>query len=259
MPNDTPPPGLRLNKALAQAGIASRRGADEIIKAGRVAINGQRVTEPGTRIDPDNDDVRVDGKPLPGAQENRTVLLHKPDQVVSTASDPEGRPTVFDLLPDELRKLRLFHVGRLDFFSEGLILLTTDGELCNALIHPSRHMDKVYHVTTRPAPSDAQLKTMRQGMVLAEGEKLAPVKARGIAAEAGTGTIEMVLRQGVNRQIRRMCRDLDLTILRLIRVAEGPLRLGELPRGKWREVAGAELERLRQAAGVAREQAPASR
>jgi 23S rRNA pseudouridine2605 synthase len=249
MPNTTPPPGLRLNKALAQAGISSRRGADAIIKAGRVSINAETVTEPGTRIDPSFDDVRVDGKPLPAAQQNRTILLHKPPQVVTTASDPEGRTTVFDLLPPNLRSLRLFHVGRLDYFSEGLILLTTDGELCNALTHPSRETEKVYHVTTRPPPSQEQLKTMRQGMVLAEGEKLAPVKARVVAREADTATVEMVLHQGVNRQIRRMCRDLDLVILRLVRVAEGPVRLGELPRGQWRELHGAELDRLRKSAG----------
>jgi 23S rRNA pseudouridine2605 synthase len=250
MPEQSSSDGLRLNKAIAQAGIASRRKADELILAGRVSVNGQVVDQPGVRVDLSADDVRVDGRSLPGAQAQRTFLMHKPVQVVTTAKDPQGRTTVFDLLPKKLRDLRLFHVGRLDFFSEGLLLLTTDGDLCNALTHPSRHLEKHYHVVVRPEAPDAALKAMRRGMTLAEGEKLAPVKVRVLARQAGTSTLEMTLRQGVNRQIRRMCRDLDLTILRLIRVAEGPLRLGDLPSGAFRELEGAELQRLREAGGL---------
>jgi 23S rRNA pseudouridine2605 synthase len=250
MPETSSSVGLRLNKAIAQAGIASRRKADELILSGRVSVNGQVVDQPGVRVDLVADEVRVDGRILPRPQDHRTFVMHKPVQVVTTAKDPQGRTTVFDLLPKRLRGLRLFHVGRLDYFSEGLLLLTTDGDLCNALTHPSRHLEKHYHVAVRPEASQAALKTMRRGMTLAEGEKLAPVKVRVLARQAGVSTLEMTLRQGVNRQIRRMCRDLDLTILRLIRVAEGPLRLGDLPAGAFRELEGAELQRLREAGGL---------
>ncbi len=253
-------PLLRINKYLSECGVASRRGADELIQAGRVQLNGIVVAEPGAKIAPESDVVLVDGKPvrhpslLPGASDNLTVLLHKPKQVVTTRHDPQGRQTVFDILPQEFRRKRLLHVGRLDYFSEGLLLLATDGSLVNRLIHPRWHLPKVYHVLVRGEASEAKLNVMRRGMTLAEGETLAPVQARILRADEGKsagGTwLELTLLQGLNRQIRRMCRDLDLTVLRLIRVAQGPLRLGTLNPGQCRALTTEEENALRQAVGL---------
>jgi len=247
---------LRINKFLSECGVASRRGADELILAGRVQLNGVVVDGPGVRVAPESDVVLVDGKPVrhpaqtPGADENVTVLLHKPKQVVTTRRDPEGRQTVFDILPQELRGKRLLHVGRLDYFSEGLLLLTTDGELMNRLIHPRWHLPKVYHVLVRGEAREAQLDVMRRGMTLAEGERLAPTQARVLRKDAGGTWLELTLVQGLNRQIRRMCRDLDLTVLRLIRVQQGPIRLGTLNPGQCRTLAIDESNALRRAVGL---------
>lgn len=239
--------GLRLNKVIAHSGLASRRAADAMIQEGRVTVNGEAVTEPGARIDPSKDTVAVDGTTLAfGAGERKTyILCNKPVQVVSTARDPQGRKTVLDMLPPRYAGMRLYPVGRLDYFSEGLLLLTDDGELTLRLTHPRYHLPKTYHVTVREKPSPAMLETMRGGMTLAEGEKLAPVEARLL--EPRGNVMEMTLNQGVNRQIRRMCRDLGLTVLRLVRVSSGPLLLGSLPAGAVRELDEQELAALKRA------------
>lgn len=244
---------MRINKYLAEAGVCSRRGADELIKSGVVRINGA-VAGMGTQVG-DADSVTVRGRPVETREAAPChILLHKPVGVVSTASDPEGRPTVLDILPDSLKKdgnrpRRLYPAGRLDFFSEGLLLITDDGPLTNALTHPRRHIPRTYEVTVREAPTEAALKTMRQGMTLAEGERLAPVEVRTRRVSKGT-VLEMVLHQGVNRQVRRMCRDLNMTVLSLRRVAMGPLLLGDLPSGKARLLTPAELDALRRAVGL---------
>jgi 23S rRNA pseudouridine2605 synthase len=245
---------LRLNKALAMTGCCSRRQADELIAAGRVSVNGQVVTELGLKVDSRRDALAVDGRPLTMPREDQaelTLLLHKKPGVVTTARDPQGRPTVFDELPARFRDRRLFSVGRLDFFSEGLLLLTTDGELAFRLAHPRWHVAKRYRVTVRGRVGPALFETMAKGMTLAEGECLAPVRAR-LDARLGPDrfVLEMELAQGVNRQIRRMCRDLGLTVLRLARVAQGPLPLGNLPPGQCRELTSGELTALRQAVGL---------
>lgn len=249
-------PLLRINKYLSECGAASRRGADELILAGRVQLNGVAVTEPGIRVDPVTDKVLVDGKAVahPAASgsggHELTLLLHKPVQVVTTRSDPQGRQTVFDILPQEYRNERLLHVGRLDFFSEGLLLLTTDGGLMNRLIHPRWHLPKVYHVLVRGAVSDIKLGIMRDGMTLKEGEKLAPVEVGILRSDAGGVWLEMTLLQGINRQIRRMCRDLGLTVLKLIRVRQGPISLGSLNPGQCRPLTPQEVRGLRRAVGL---------
>ncbi|MDP3426965.1 MAG: pseudouridine synthase, partial [Humidesulfovibrio sp.] len=181
---------------------------------------------------------------------NVTVLLHKPVQVVTTTRDPQGRKTVFDILPQEFRAQRLLHVGRLDYFSEGLLLLTTDGSLMNRLISPRWHLPKVYHVLVRGKVDEAWLEIMRKGMTLAEGEKLAPVEVRILRQDQREAWLEMVLVQGLNRQIRRMCRDMGRTVLRLIRVRQGFLELGSLKPGEARELTPDEVLRLRQAVGL---------
>ncbi|MEF3696536.1 pseudouridine synthase, partial [Desulfolutivibrio sp.] len=179
------------------------------------------------------------------------MVFHKPVQTVTTASDPQGRPTVFELLPPEIPRQGLFTVGRLDFYSEGLLLFTDDGELTHRLTHPSTHVPKIYHVLVRGQVSEHTLAIMGQGMRLAEGEVLAPVTASVLYRETPERTLlSLRLIQGVNRQIRRMCRDLGLTVLRLVRVAQGPIALGDLPRGTFRPLTPEEVSALRAAAGL---------
>ena len=243
---------MRLNKALAAAGICSRRAADDLIAAGAVTLNGQVVTEPGTRMDPERDVLTCNGVPVrppqPGERAYTYILLNKPVQTVTTAKDPEGRATVLDILPAHLKDRRLFSVGRLDYFSEGLLLLTDDGELTNRLTHPRHHLPKVYEVQLRELPVEEELRRMRRGMTLDEGERLAPVEAEIISQKPVM--LRLVLHQGINRQIRRMCRDLRLTILRLRRVKLGPLRLGDLPVGESRPLTVEEATALRTAVGL---------
>lgn len=243
---------IRLNKALAAAGLCSRRKADDIIRAGHVSVNGQVVTELGVRVNPGKDIVTVHGQPLlypqAGKHAHTYVALHKPIQVVSTVRDPEGRPTVLDLLPEDLRARRLYPVGRLDYFSEGLLLLTDDGELTNRLTHPRRHVPKVYEVTVREVPGQEALARMRRGMRLKEGEKLAPVDVTLLPGPPCL--LRLTLYQGINRQIRRMCRDLRLTILSLRRVQIGPLHLGDLPKGQCRQLQQLEINALQKAVGM---------
>lgn len=240
--------GVRLNKTLADAGICSRRKADDIISQGLVSINGVTVTSLGLRVFP-QDIVAVNGVPIASKETRTYLVMHKPIQVLCTAKDPEGRPTVLDLLPAPWNALRLYPVGRLDYFSEGLIILTDDGELAHKMAHPRHHLPKVYHVLVREDVSEEMLEAMSSGMQLAEGETLAPMEVEILPPSASSrGTLlQMTLHQGINRQIRRMCRDLSLTILTLSRVAQGPLQLGELPSGKVRVLSEIEVQSLRNA------------
>lgn len=243
--------GIRLNKALAQAGVCSRRAADELIRSGKVTVNG-RPADIGAPVRPGVDDIRVDGRPVgfPKREQALYFLLNKPPEVVTTARDPQGRPTVLDLLGQDAQGRRVFPVGRLDYFSEGLLILTTDGELANRLMHPRWHLPKLYNVVVREEIPEEALAAMRSGMTLAEGEHLAPVKARVARRDQRSTVLEMELVQGVNRQIRRMCRDLGLTILKLVRVSQGPLELGSLGRGEHRPLRLDEVVALKKAVGL---------
>lgn len=238
-----PEESMRLNKAIAASGLCSRRKADELILSGRVTVNGVAEPNPARQVSP-HDALEVDGKLLTGAQNFCYLLLNKPVQVVCTVNDPEGRPTVMDYLPENVRGLRLYPVGRLDYFSEGLLLLTNDGQLAQRLTHPSHHQPKTYEVLVRGAVPEAALAVMRRGMRLAEGEDLMPVEVESSFARGRT-LLRMVLHQGLNRQIRRMCRDLGLTILHLKRVALGPLDLGCLVAGRARHLTAAEIKLLK--------------
>ena len=251
------PPALRINHFLAQAGICSRRKADELIAGQRVRLNGE-IAAPGSKVTA-ADQVTLDGKKIPwpatinaapDAPANERfayILLNKPVQVVSTVHDPQNRTTVLDLLPEELRRLRLFPVGRLDYFSQGLLILTNDGNLTYRLTHPKWHMPKVYHVLVRGRVTESALRAMRDGMTLSEGESVAPVDCRILRLTTKNDTwLEMILHQGINRQIRRMLRDLNLTILRLARVRQGSLALGELKAGEWRHLSAEEVRALQE-------------
>ncbi|MEF2232072.1 MAG: pseudouridine synthase [Pseudodesulfovibrio sp.] len=250
MTNDTDL--IRLNKFLAQSGVASRRGADDMIFAGRVAVNGSTADSPGVKVDPARDSVTLDGKAvgLPHQNESITLMLHKPVEIVTTAKDPQGRKTVLDLLPEKIREMRPFPVGRLDFYSEGLLLLTTDGDLCHRLTHPKWHLPKVYEVTIRGVVPPQAIEAMRTGMALEDGTELASAKVHAQKPVAGAQVLEITLIQGINRQIRRMCQESGLTILRLCRVRQGPLALGKLKRGEWRELTSEELTALKKAVGL---------
>lgn len=240
---------IRLNKAIAAAGLCSRRKADDLILQGMVQVDGMVETNPGRRIT--SETITVLGKHLQKPQDFYYYLLHKPVHTVCTVYDPQGRPTVLDCLPETVRKIRLYPVGRLDYFSEGLLLLTNDGELAQRLTHPRYHLPKTYEVLLRESPSPTDLATMRQGMTLTEGEKLLPVTVDVIRAlPQGRCLLRMILRQGVNRQIRRMCRDLELTVLRLRRVAQGPLQLGSLAYGQTRVLSSQELSALKEEVGL---------
>ncbi|WP_319781287.1 pseudouridine synthase [Maridesulfovibrio sp.] len=239
---------IRLNKYIASAGLTSRRGADELVQKGKVKINGQLADSPGIQVDPENDQVEVNGKLVQHNQKSKDIyiLLHKTIETVTTAKDPQGRKTVLDLLPPEIIKRRVFPVGRLDFYSEGMLLLTTDGELCNRMTHPKWHLPKIYHVTIRGKLSDKEMSVIKNGMFLEDkGELLAPVKIRIISEVGETTKYEMELHQGINRQIRRMFDEFGKTILRLKRVRQGRIELGNLKPGKWRELSDKELTLLK--------------
>ncbi len=253
---------VRLNKAIADAGICSRRKADELIFAGKVQVNGVIIDNPGTKVDLVRDQVLCQGREI-GSNSSKKysyLALHKPIAVLCTVQDPEGRETVMDLLPAAWRSKRLYPVGRLDYFSEGLILLTDDGDFAHRLTHPRWHLSKVYQVVVRTNYKNYDLNAciaeMENGMKLAEGEELAPVQIevleRIFHKHLGQEQIvfKMTLFQGVNRQIRRMCRDLDLTILKLKRIAHGSISLGNLPLGKVRELNPREVQELKNSLGL---------
>lgn len=250
---------VRLNKALALAGICSRRKADQWIKNGLIKVNQETVQELGYKIDPGQDRIQVQDRELPliAEQEARHIYLalHKPVYVISSLFDPQHRTCLPDLLPAELRQSRLVPAGRLDYMSEGLLILSTDGDLIQCATHPSGKNIKTYQLLIREEVQPAQLSILRQGMRLKEGELLAPVKARILRPEKNQGLwLEIKLSQGVNRQIRRICRDLGLTVLRLIRTRHGPVSLGSLQPGQFRALTSKEiyaLKRVKSSSGKA--------
>ncbi|MGI9081176.1 MAG: pseudouridine synthase [Thermoleophilaceae bacterium] len=231
---------MRLAKYLAHSGVASRRAAEGLIAAGRVTVRGTRVSDPALDVD-ERSAVAVDGRAV--VPEPREVhLLHKPAGVVSTASDTHGRPTVIELVPSVRR---LYPVGRLDAGSTGLILLTNDGELADLLTHPRYGVEKVYRALVAPAPvPERALRVLREGVELDDG-CTSPARARQLRP----GLIELAIREGRNRQVRRMCEAVGHRVVALERVAFGPLRLGNLPPGDSRALSSAEVERLRKDAG----------
>jgi pseudouridine synthase len=241
-PDRDDPRGVRLQKVLAAAGVASRREAERIIQSGRVEVNGRVVTALGTRIDPSADRIRVDGAPVGRAEHAVTLLLHKPKGVLSTASDPQGRPTVLDLVRGV--RARLFPVGRLDWNSEGLLLLTNDGDLAQRLTHPSNHIPKTYRVKVKGIVGREALERVRHGLFL-DGRRTMPAPVRRISSQANTW-LEVVLYEGRKNQIRRVFERLGHPVLKLRRTAIGPLQDRDLKPGEWRELSPAEIRALRE-------------
>jgi len=235
----TAPPGERLQKILAQAGLGSRRTAEDLIAEGRVRVNGE-VARLGTRADAEADTIEVDGAVIGVRQGLVHYLLNKPAGVVTTASDPEGRPTVVALVPPEPR---VYPVGRLDADTEGLLLLTNDGELAHRLTHPSFGVDKEYLAEVEGTPSRGALRRLREGVELDDGPT-APAKVSLV----GDHTLRITIHEGRNRQVRRMADAVGHPVRRLVRVRIGPLTDRRLAPGEWRELTQAEVRSLERAA-----------
>src|SRR5690606_7556473 len=226
-------------------GIASRRDAEELILEGRVEVDGEVVRELGTRVDRMRQEIRVDGEPLPHPK-RAYFAVHKPVGIVSTMSDPSGRPRVIDSLPPSLG--RLYNVGRLDLGSEGLILVTNDGDLANLLTHPRHGVQKTYHVEVAGTPDREVLAQLEKGVYLAEG-KARVVSARIKTHRKQSTVLEIVLDEGRNREIRRILAHMGHKVMRLIRIAVGPVRLGDMPAGAYRRLTQEEVAKLREASG----------
>ncbi len=237
-------PAERLGRWLARQGIASRRGADELLRQGRVMVNRVTASPSGQLIEPDRDLIEVDGRPVASEQRPRRYLaLNKPVGVVSTVRDPEGRPTVLDLVPDGAG---LFPVGRLDRDSRGLLFLTDDGELSQRLTHPRYGASKTYRVRLGQPISRRQLQELREGPVLEDG----PTHPTAVRPEARGEVLFVTLREGRNRELRRILEQVGSTVLDLERVEFAGIRLGTLPPGAVRELSRAEVTRLRREAGL---------
>jgi 23S rRNA pseudouridine2605 synthase len=244
----------RLQKILAAAGIASRRKAEEIIAAGRVTVNGKTVTELGTKADPAHDTICVDGKPLQPPQKLLYILLHKPKGYVTTTSDPEGRPTVMQLLGHQPE--RLYPVGRLDYASEGLLLFTNDGALAEQLTKAASHVPKTYHVKISGRPSEQSLQKLRNGVTIALDDgrrvKTSPAQIR-LLRDAENPWYEIILIEGRNRQIRRMFHHVGHHVEKIKRVQLGPITL-DVPPGKFRPLTPRELSHLKSLASSTTQQ-----
>ena len=241
--------GERLSRFLAHAGRASRRHAEELIAQGRVQVNGITITEQGTRLHPDADTVVVDGKPVHAPSKQVYLLLHKPDGYISSAHDPQGRPTVLDLLPAALRTLRVYPVGRLDVETSGLLLLTNDGDFALHLTHPRSSMQKHYRALVRGCPSESSLEMLRSGVVITEDKERSHTTARAkVSSVRRVGRncwLSLSIHEGRKRQVRRMLAVVGHAVLELSRVGVGPLQLGEIPMGKWRYLTPEEVNMLR--------------
>jgi 23S rRNA pseudouridine2605 synthase len=254
-PEDRPGDGLdigadgliRLQKLLAQSGVASRRKCEELMLAGEVVVDGEVVTRLGTKVDPTTAVIRVSGKRLPPVGPHVYLVLNKPRGVVSTMSDPEGRRTLSDLVAD--RPERLFHVGRLDTDTEGLLLLTNDGDFAQRLAHPSYEVEKTYVAEVAGRVDKSLVRTLLAGVTLEDG----PVevrRARVISSTADRGIVELVIHEGRNRIVRRLLDHVGHPVQRLTRTAVGPVRIGSLKAGTVRELTADEVGSLLDAAGL---------
>lgn len=234
---------IRLNKYLANLGICARRDVKQFLKTESVTVNGERVKESGTRIDPAIDDIRINGNNVKQPQ-MVYYLLNKPKGIISTTADEYGRKNVTSLVP---KVGKIYPVGRLDKDTTGLILLTNDGELTNLLTHPSFHVDKTYQLTVRGFVTKEQLRALRNGVLLNDGIT-APADVKIVRSNHLQTVLEMTIHEGRNRQIRRMCETVGIELIDLDRVTFGPVKKGPLPIGKFRELGADEIELLKHAA-----------
>jgi 23S rRNA pseudouridine2605 synthase len=242
----SPQAGERLQKILSSAGVASRRAAETLIAQGRVSVNGRTVTELGTKADPARDEIRVDGRRIKAAQTLRYLLVFKPRGFVTTRSDPQKRRTIMELLAG-VREY-VYPVGRLDYDSEGLLLVTNDGDLAAALTHPRHEVEREYRVVVAGVPDDRALQKLARGVVL-DGRRTSPAVAKRIAPErretADSAVLLMTIREGRNRQVRRMCEAVGHPVQRLTRIRFGPLTAAGMKPGAVRELNRAEVRALK--------------
>jgi pseudouridine synthase len=241
--------GIRLQKLLSMAGIASRRASEQLILDGRVVVNGEVVMTLGSKADPAHDDIRVDGRRLRFDVRPRYIVMNKPKGYVTTRKDPEGRRTVMDLL-EGVREY-VYPVGRLDYETDGLLLMTSDGDLAARLTHPSHEVERVYEAIVVGAPTDVDLEKLRRGVFL-DGRRTAPATVRR-AGTSGKGARQLTkltigLHEGRNRQVRRMCASIGHPVRRLTRTRMGPISLGDLRPGQWRDLTPKEVRLLQAAA-----------
>lgn len=234
----------RLQKILAKSGYASRRKAEAWILEGRVAIDGRVCTELGTKADPTKQKITVDGQPILNTEAKYCIALHKPTSYISTVSDPEGRRTVVSLVTD--LPYRLYPIGRLDYDTSGLLLLTNDGDLTNQLLHPSHHVEKVYRVTVVGMPGNEELRRLETGIRLEDG-MTSPAGVEVLRKHPRESVIDLNIHEGRNRQVRRMFDAIGYPVKRLKRIQFGPIELGSLRPGAWRQLAKAEWAALYQA------------
>ena len=237
---------IRLQKYLSMCAVASRRKAEELIAQGKVKVNG-KVAQIGDKISPKHDTVTVSGRKIVGSRKHYYIMLHKPRGYITTMDDEMGRKCVAELVRDV--GARVYPVGRLDKDSEGLLLMTNDGEFANHMTHPSKHIPKTYRVTVRPDVTEDMLTAFATGMEI-DGRITAPADAHIIEKQDNRVVMEIVLYEGRNRQIRKMCESLGLEVARLKRMSMGSLNLGMLPPGKWRELKEDEVHKLMVSSGM---------
>lgn len=229
----------RIQKILSARGVASRRKAEELLNAGRISVNG-KVAALGDRADPDTDVILLDGISLPSQQEHVYIMLHKPRGYVTTLSDERGRKTVADLVAD--CGMRVYPVGRLDYDSEGLLLMTNDGDFANEMMHPRHEINKTYQVWVTGQHPDAKEQLKRP--IVLDGYRIKAPQVQLLSAKGDRAIYQVTIHEGRNRQVRRMCQAAGLTVTRLKRVSEGELTLGDLPLGKWRYLTKEEIAKL---------------
>jgi 23S rRNA pseudouridine2605 synthase len=235
--------GIRLQKVIADTGLASRRKAETLIAAGRVTVNGTVVTELGTKVDPERDHVKVDGRHLTAAQPFVYLVLNKPKNVMSTLNDPGGRPTVKDFLHGV--SVRVFPVGRLDFDSEGLMLLTNNGELAQALLHPRYHVPKTYLIKVKGVLTDDEISQLQAGLKLEDG-MTSPAVVKKVKKAQANSWLEITIREGRKHQVKRMLEAVGHVVIKLMRIRMGPLQLGDLGSGEFRFLTDREANALRE-------------
>ena len=231
---------MRLQKYLTSCGVASRRTAEKMIQDGRVSVDGVTVTEMGVQVEI-GQDIRVDGKLVTPEPEKKYIMYHKPAGEVTTASDPEGRATVLDKFRDY--PVRLYPVGRLDYDSEGLLLLTNDGALTDRMLHPSQEVEKTYLTRVSNELTPAEARRLENG-VMVDGRRTARAKVKILGVKGLYTDILVTIHEGRNRQVRKMVEQVGHQVVMLRRIRFGPLKLGDLPRGMWRELTGEELQEL---------------
>ena len=233
---------MRLQKFIAECGVASRRNAEKIIQSGRVTVNGELVDYMGAVIDPDKDVVEIDSKRISAETKKYYIMLNKPKNYVTTVSDDLGRPTVMNLVQDI--NARIYPVGRLDFDTTGLLIMTNDGEFANILTHPRHTVDKTYIARVDKMLEEDQLEKLRRGVEI-DGVKTSPAKVENIKRPQKGIEVKVTIHEGRNRQVRKMLESVGVNVMALKRISVGTLTLGNLPEGKWRRLSDAEINKLR--------------